>query len=207
MKCVEKRGKSVEEAVELALTELGVSDEDVEVEVLEEATKGLFGLLGTKGARVKVTLKMTRAEAAERFLEDVLSAIGLDASISSTVEGEYVFFDIEGEDLGTLIGRRGQTLSALQYLTNLASAKGTIGHERVVIDVEGYRKRREETLRALARRVADRVRRTGQSVSLEPMNAQERRVIHTALQSDDYVATRSEGEDPYRKVIVHRKKH
>lgn len=206
MKFVEKRGKTVEEAVELALAELGAEEDDVNIEVIEEATKGLFGLLGTKGVKVRVSMKESRAVAAERFLRDVVEAIGLEASIVTTVEDDYAFIEMTGEELGLLIGRRGQTLSALQYLANLASAKGTIGRERVVIDIEGYRKRREQTLGALAKRVADRVRRTGHSVMLEPMNAQERRVIHTALQGDRYVATRSEGEDPYRKVVIYPRK-
>lgn len=202
MTVVEKRGKNVEEATALALEELGATEDQVVIEVLDEPSKGLLGLIGNKGARVRVTLKESRVAAAERFLIDVTDAMGLEAEVSSTVEEGYAFVDLEGKDLGSLIGRHGQTLNALQYLANLASARGTTGMERIVLDVGGYRRRREETLRLLADRVADKVRRTGQSVSLEPMTAQERRVVHTALQDSPYVTTKSEGEDPYRRVVV-----
>ena len=202
MKVVEKRGKNVEEAIALALEELGVSEEHVSVEILEEASKGLLGFIGSKGAKVQVTLKESRPEAAERFLREVMEAMGLETEIASKVEEGYAFIDLEGPDLGALIGRRGQTLSALQYLANLASARGTIGTERIVLDVGGYRRRREQTLQALAERLAERVRRTGQNVSLEPMSAQERRVVHTALQGNTYVTTESEGEEPYRRVVI-----
>lgn len=207
MKSVEKRGKSIEEAVAMALLELGAKEADVTIEILEEPSKGLLGFIGSKGARVKVSLKETRPEAAERFLREVTEAMGVHASrISTEVQDGYAFINLEGKDLGILIGRRGQTLNALQYLVNLAAAKGTVGNERIVLDVGGYRKRREESLRILARRIAEKVRRTGRNIALEPMSAQERRIIHTALHGHPYVTTRSEGEEPYRKVVIISKK-
>lgn len=202
MKAVEKKGKSVEEAISLALEELGASEEDVSIEVLEESQKGLLGFIGSKDARVRVTLRESRVEAAERFLREVMDVMGLDTDIETNVDGEYAFIDLEGKDLGALIGRHGQTLSSLQYLVNLASGRGTTGDERIVLDVGGYRRRREQTLTVLANRLAERVRRTGHSVALEPMSAQERRVVHTALQGNPYVTTKSEGEEPYRKVVI-----
>jgi spoIIIJ-associated protein len=205
MKSVEKRGKSVEEAVSLALEELGKTEDEVDIEILEEAKQGLFGLLGQKGALVKVSEKASRADAAERFLAEVLSAMQLEGSFETTTEEGYIFINILGDDLGSLIGRRGQTLNSLQYLSNLAVTRHSAGQERIVLDVEGYRRRREETLKTLALRLADKVKRTGQPVMLEPMSAQERRVVHTALQDSQYVMTKSEGEDPYRKVVIIRK--
>jgi spoIIIJ-associated protein len=206
MRFVEKRGRSVEEAVALGLEELGAGQEDVNIEILEEASKGLFGILGLKGARVKITLKETRAEVAERFVSEVVSAMGFESTHESKIEEGYLFINVRGRDLGSLIGRRGQTLNALQYLVNLAAAKGTVGTERVVLDVEGYRIKREQTLRALAQRLADKVRRFGQSIMLEPMSAQERRIVHTTLQNNPYVMTKSEGEEPFRKVIIYAKR-
>lgn len=205
-KSVEKRGRSVEEAVAAALQELGVDKEHVEVEVLEEPAKGLFGLIGTRDALVRVTAKETKEKVAFRFLRDVARAIGLDVEISARRDEEYLFFDIRGDELGILIGRRGLTLDALQYLTNLAAGRASNERQRIVVDVEGYRRRREETLQRLAERLAEKVRRSGQSMELEPMSAHERRVIHLALQNSPYVTTYSEGEEPFRKVVIEAKK-
>jgi spoIIIJ-associated protein len=206
MRSLEKRGRTVEEAVAAALEELGATEAETQVEVLEEPAKGLFGILGSKDARVRVSLKESREDAAKRFLSQVLKTMGYSPDMETAVEDGYVFINVLGDDLGALIGRRGQTLSALQYLVNLAVSRSTMGDERIVLDIEGYRKRRERTLQALAHRLADRVRRTGHSVALEPMTAQERRVVHTALQDDPQVVTKSEGEEPFRKVVIHRKK-
>lgn len=204
MKQVEKRGKTVDEAVKAALKDLGVGEGEVDIEVIEEPSKALFGLLGGKEARVVVRVRTEdRAAIARRLLEDVLGTMGLDVEIAvEDREGARVF-NLEGPDLGILIGRRGQTIDALQYLVNLAANRtGEAEKVRFIIDVEGYRRRREETLQRLAERLADRVRRSGRSVVLEPMSAQERRVIHLALQQDPYVETQSEGEEPHRHVVI-----
>ena len=205
-KSVEKKGRSVEEAVAAALQELGVRADQAEVEVLEEPSRGLFGLIGSRDAQVRVTVKETKEEVARRLLQDVAGAVGLDVTITTRREEDYLFFDVRGDELGILIGRRGQTLDALQYLTNLAAGRASSERQRVVVDVEGYRRRREETLQRLAERLAEKVRRSGQSVELEPMSAHERRVIHLALQDSPYVTTYSEGEEPYRKVVIEVKK-
>lgn len=203
MKQVEKRGKTVDEAVKAALKELGVGQDEVDIEVLEEAAKGLFGLIGTKEARVVVRLREDRRQVARRLIKDVLAAMSLEVTIGTEEREGATVFNLEGPDLGILIGRRGQTVDALQYLVNLAANRiGEGERARIIIDVEGYRRRREETLQRLAERLAERVRRSGQSVVLEPMSAQERRVIHLALQDNQYVGTQSEGEEPQRHVVI-----
>jgi spoIIIJ-associated protein len=206
MKTVEKSARTVDEAVALALEELGVPSDRVRVEVLEEAKGGFLGLIGGKHAVVRVTLKENRPEKAEEYFRTVCRAIGVDVLVAVREEGEYIHVDVTGPEAGILIGHHGQTLEALQYLANLAVARMSDEGGRVLLDVEGYRKRREETLTRLANRVADRVKRTGETVTLEPMSAQERRVIHLALQDDPEVTTSSEGEEPFRRVVIQPKR-
>ena len=202
MKAVEKKGRTVDEAVAAALTELGAVQEEVVIEVLEEPNKGFFGLIGGKGALVRVTRRERKEDLVRRVLGEIAEALGLQVQIEGRADEESVVLNLRGPDLGVLIGRRGQTLDALQYLVNLAGSKNSVGRERIILDVEGYRQRRAETLERLAARLADRVRRTGESVALEPMSAHERRVIHLALQENPYVTTHSEGEEPFRKVVI-----
>jgi spoIIIJ-associated protein len=227
MTSVEKTGKTVDEAVEAAIAELGVSREQIEYEVLEGPSKGLFGFLGGKPARVRVGLidsqgaapqeKKERAslaakqgtdpvEAAKAFLTSVFKAMKLNVKIEKLTGIEQVTLNLRGEDLGILIGKHGQTLDALQYLTNLAAHRDCEERVRIIIDVEDYRKRREETLVRLAQRLADRVKLRGEKVVLEPMSPHERKIIHTALQDDLRVTTFSEGEEPFRKVVIALKK-
>lgn len=205
---VEKTGKTIEDALKAALEELGVEEDRVEVEVIDVPSKGFFGFIGTRPAKIKVSVKKrTPLEIALTFLNDIFSAMHIDVKIEQTKREENYIFNLQGEDLGILIGKHGQTMDALQYLTNLAANKSM--HEdkiRIVIDVENYRKRREETLCRLASRLADRVRRSGEKVILEPMARHERKIIHTALQDDRRVLTYSDGEEPYRKVIIALKK-
>lgn len=203
MKFSEKTGKSVEDAIEACLAELGVERERVEIQVLEQPTKkGPFGLLGTRPAKVRVSYEDLPGDLACDFLKNVCSSMGVTADFKQTLRGQHWLIDISGAELGILIGRRGDTLEALQYLTNLAVSKQLSEKVRVVIDVEGYRQRREETLVRLAKRLSDKVKRTGNRVVLEPMNPHERRIIHTALQDDLRISTFSEGEDPNRKVVI-----
>lgn len=203
MKELERRGKTVDEAVKAAAAELGVRPEDLEVVVLDEPAKGLFGLIGAKEARVLVRTREDRREVARRLIEEVVGRMGIEVEVDVEEREGATVFNLEGPDLGILIGRRGQTLDAFQYLVNMAANRSGSGEKiRVIVDVEGYRRRREETLRRLANRLAERVRRSGTSVVLEPMSAQERRVIHLALQDNPYVGTQSEGEDPQRHVVI-----
>lgn len=233
MNTVEKVGKTVDEAIEAAVAELGVSREQIEYEVLEEPSKGLFGFLGGKPARVRVTVKTAPAkdaapqkerpvraekearpilpdnetvEAARQFLLQVFKAMKLDVKIEKMTHEDHVTLNLRGEDLGILIGKHGQTLDALQYLTSLAAHRDAEDRIRIVLDVEDYRKRREETLARLALRIADQVKSRGDKVVLEPMSPHERKVIHMTLQDDPKVATFSEGEEPFRRVVVSLKK-
>ncbi|MBE3580398.1 MAG: protein jag [Thermoanaerobacteraceae bacterium] len=202
MKEVEMAGKSVEEAVEAALRVLGAGREEVQVEVLEEGSKGLFGFLGSRQARVRVILPDNPEKLIKEFLEGVLKAMAVQAGIEVRRREEYFLVSFHGRDLGVLIGRRGETLNALQYLTNLAVNRALRDKVKVVLDAEGYRKRREQALVRLAKRLSERVKRTGNRIVLEPMTPQDRRVIHTALQNDSQVVTFSEGEEPNRKVVI-----
>jgi len=202
MKSIEIAAKTVESAVETALKELQVSREDVDVEVLEEPSKGLFGLLGSKLAKVRVTVKKSPQDIAIEFLTDVLEKMGVKTAIEGKMENGYLNLAIKGSNLGLLIGRRGETLDALQYLTNLVVNRKSEKKVHIILDVEGYRKRREETLTRLARRLAEKVKKSGRKIMLEPMNPHERRIIHTALQNNADVTTYSEGDEPYRKVII-----
>jgi spoIIIJ-associated protein len=242
MQALEKRGRTVEEAVRMALSELGVEREAVDVEVLEEGSKGIFGLLAREArvlvkthdamatapkatAKVAAETAMTpdavesaalaagdggqaAGERAVKLLADISRAMGLTVNCEVKTDDEAIRIDVSGPEVGNLIGRRGQTLDALQYLVSLAAYRSDESGERrrVIVDVEGYRRRREETLRRLAVQLADRARRSGRDVMLEPMSAQERRIIHLELQDSPYVTTRSIGEEPYRKVVISAKR-
>lgn len=202
MKVLEKTGKTVDEAVAEALRELGADRSQVEVEVLDEGSKGLLGLLGGRAARVRVTFAQNAVEEGKRFLEELMHSAGLKGEVGRTERGEMAVLEVTGDDLGALIGRRGQALDSLQYLVNVAANRHCTEKQRVVVDVEGYRLRREETLRRLALRMADKVKREHRKTILEPMTPQERRVIHATLQDVSDVFTYSEGEDPFRRVVI-----
>lgn len=287
----EKWGKDVEDAVRLALQDLKLNRDQVEVIVLEEPTKGFFGL-GSKLAKVrvqkkeqietpvkvenrpaKVKVKKEQASPAQKdpvaavsevksatankseryvpetekqrekpkkqksskkdsketrksefvirerpsdlieteeapaleFLRDITNRMGLNVTVKAYLNDSCVFFDISGPDSGTIIGKRGQTLDSIQYLTSLVANKDKEKYLRIIVDAENYRSKREHTLEQLANRLGDKVQKSGKSVKLEPMNPYERKVIHATLQRNPAVTTRSEGEEPYRRVIVERK--
>lgn len=199
---VEKSAKTVKEAIDLALVELNASEDSVEIEVLEEGTKGIFGLIGNKLARVKVTIKEASGEKAKKFLLDIFSKMNVTADVLVEEDDDSILLKIQGDDIGIIIGRRGETLDALQYLVSLVVNKSKEGYKRLVIDIENYRQKREETLVKLANRLADRVIKYKKNITLEPMNPYERRVIHSTLQNHRYVETFSVGEEPNRKVII-----
>ncbi|HHY37602.1 MAG TPA: protein jag [Clostridia bacterium] len=202
MRSVEAKGRTIDEAISNALTLLGVPRERVAIEILEEPSRGIFGMLGAREGRIRATVKENKEEFVHDFLGRVFKAMDLEVKMHSRTENGCICFDIEGPNLGVLIGRRGQTLDALQYIVNLAAGKATGEGGRITLDVEGYRKRRNEALVRLAKRMAEKAKRTGQRVVMEPMGAGERRVIHLALQNDPDVSTRSEGNEPYRRVII-----
>ena len=272
MDYAEKWGKDEEEAIKLALIDLKLSREEVDVIVLEESSKGFFGI-GSKLAKVRVQKKAVLEETVEKakevenetpiaivqsesskestkkefvkkerkehkevkeakaapkkveviesireekpadlvsvetspaldFLKDVTTKMGIDVTVTAAENENSIYIDINGKDSGTVIGKRGQTLDALQYLTRLVVNKDDEKYKRVVVDAENYRAKREKTLQQLANRLADKVVKTRRSVRLEPMNPYERKIIHATLQNNPKITTKSEGEEPYRRVII-----
>ena len=208
MEFVEFKAKTKDEALTNASLEFGCPIESIEYEVLSEASKGFIGI-GAKPCIIKARKKKTFVDEIEEYIASMLDAMGIAAKINidyDDIEGE-MNIDLEGSDMGILIGKRGQTLDALQYLIRLAVNKKSESYIKVKLDTENYRARRKETLENLAKNIAFKVKRTKRSFALEPMNPYERRIIHSTLQNDKYVATKSEGEEPYRKVIVYLKKY
>ncbi|HOA91615.1 MAG: RNA-binding cell elongation regulator Jag/EloR [Bacillota bacterium] len=205
---VEQTAKTVDEAIEIVLSQYNVTRDDIKVTVVDEGKKGFLGI-GTKEAKIIVEIKEESEKKQERALEFVKSVVekmGLNAEIDIKEEDGTLFVNIESPDVGVVIGRRGETLDSLQYLTGLVVNKDSAQWTRVILDASGYRKRREESLVDLAKKKAQRVKHTKRKLSLEPMNPQERRIIHTALQDDPQVTTFSEGEEPYRRVVIALKK-
>ena len=257
MDFIEKTAKTVEEAKQAALAELGVREDEADIEIIEEASKGFLGLIGGHDAKVRVTVRKNGSdqisagtdempmpeiietsrqvgdlvkkqsreenaheerprprmvseeeaavplERAEKFLRQIFESMHLEVSIEKVRGEEAYVLNFTGEDLGILIGKHGQTLDSLQYLVNLAANHGlTENRVHIILDVEHYRDRREETLRRLAARLADKAIRTRQRIMLEPMNRHERKIIHMALQENRRVSTYSSGDEPYRKVVI-----
>ena len=203
MKIVEKSGKTIDVAVNAALAELGVEKDRVEIEVVIEGKRGFLGL-GSENAVVRVKLEETPLSKGMDYLEDVIKKLGVEAEIKGEYEDETVFLEIIGDssEVGRIIGRRGDTLDALQYLTSLDVNKNEEEYIRVTVDTENYRKKREETLIKLAKRMASVVSKTRKSINLEPMNPNERRIIHSALQNYNNITTYSSGNEPNRYVVV-----
>ncbi|NLU50559.1 MAG: protein jag [Syntrophomonadaceae bacterium] len=203
MEFVEKRGKSVDEAIKAALDELGVEFEDVEVEVLEEPSKGILGVLGKKSALVRVSVREKPEEKIKETLVAILDSMKLEYRIEKVeYEQGMVRINIVGNDMGLLIGRKGETLNSLQFLLGLIANRGREDKIRVVLDVEDYRLKREESLRSLAIKLSNKVKQTRKSVVMRPMSPQERRIVHTVLQNDPNIVTFSQGEEPNRKVVI-----
>lgn len=207
MKTIEITGKTVEEALRNALRQLNTTEDKVEFTVIDEGSKGFFNLIGTKPARISVTVKRDRIDEAKKFLNDVLNQMNVKAEISIEETNDSVKINLSGQKMGSIIGYRGETLDSLQYLTSLVVNKVKEDkYKRVVLDTENYRQKREETLKRLANKIAYKVRKSGRPLKLEPMNPYERRVIHSELQKNNFVKTLSEGEEPYRRVVVELKK-
>ncbi len=207
MEYIEVTAKNVDDAITEALIQLGTTSDQIEYEVIEKGSSGFLGF-NSKPAKIKVRRKFTIQDKVNDFLQKVFKAMDLEVEVIITETEDESVLDVElkGDDMGVLIGKRGQTLDSLQYLTNLAINKNSDTYVKVKLDTENYRKRRKETLENLARNIAYKVKRTKRTISLEPMNPFERRVIHSALQKDRYVTTHSEGEEPYRHVVVSLKK-
>lgn len=207
MKVIEITGKTVEEAIENALLELKVERDKVEIEVLDSGNKGFLNFIGVRPAKIKVKVKRDYIKEANIFLINILQCMKVEAEIKIKENNNVIKIYLTGPDMGILIGYRGETLDAIQYLISLVINKDhDIEYKRVILDTENYRLKREETLKRLARKMAEKVRKTGRTVKLEPMNPYERRIIHSSLQSDFYVNTYSEGQEPFRRVVVDLKK-
>ena len=224
---IEATGKTIEEAIESGLKELGKDISEVETEVLVQPSSGILGF-GKKEAKVRLTVIEKQVEEvsvevkpvesdegenrndaeevaadAKEFLNTILEKMGISAVIEKMIKADRITLHIHGDDLGVLIGKHGQTLDALQYIINLKANKGKENRFFIMLDVENYRARREETLKNLAHRLASRVKRNRNKVVLEPMNGFERKIIHVALQDTEHVRTESEGQDPYRHVVIY----
>lgn len=207
MKSIEIEGKTVEEALNKALLELKTDEHMVDVDVLEQGSKGLFNVIGVKPAKVRVSLKYNYIEEARNFLANILKAMKIDAEINIEEDDDTLHINLNGKNIGLLIGYRGETLDSIQYLVSLVVNKvHELPHKRVILDTENYRSKREETLKGVAVKTANRVIKTKKSFKLEPMNPYERRIIHSALQANAFVITHSEGEEPFRRVVIELKK-
>ena len=204
---LELRSKSKEEALNKALTELNVSQQDLEVEVLEQPVKGFLGFLGSKEGLYKFTVIEKETDIAKEFVQTILKNANVDANVSVAQENNLIKVDIVGKDAACLIGRRGETLDSIQFLTGLALNKiNKDSHMRVLVDIENYRSKREESLMRYANKVAREVAKTKKTKRLDYMNPYERRIMHSALQNDKYVTTYSEGTDPYRRLVIEYKR-
>lgn len=210
MEFIEVTAKTVNDAITEACQKLSIPSIKLEYEVLEEGSTGFLGF-NAKPAKIKARIKeeeKTVDMVAKDFLSEVFKAMNLPVVVNIKYDDieRILDIDLSGEDMGVLIGKRGQTLDSIQYLTSLVVNKGKEDYIRVKLDTENYRQRRKATLENLAKNISFKVKRTKRPVSLEPMNPYERRIIHSALQNDRYVTTHSEGEEPFRRVVVTLKK-
>ena len=195
--------KTADEALTNAIIQMGTTSDQVEYEVVEEEKNGILGLF-SKPAVIRVRKKEDTIDRVYNFLDKTFKAMNLvvEIEIDYNEEEKLINIELKGDEMGMLIGKRGQTLDSLQYLTSLIANKKSEEYIKIKIDTENYRQRRKETIENLARNVASKVKKTGRPAFLEPMNPYERRIIHAELQGDKYVDTHSEGEEPHRKVVV-----
>lgn len=224
MKSVETDGKTIEEAIAKACEKLNAPREDLEIDILANGSAGFLGLVGARRAQIRATLKKgasvspqrevagrsslthpsddSAAEHGRKTLEDLLRLLELNASIDLQEESEHILLNIKGDGSGLLIGRKGQTLDALEYLVNKIVQKDAPGRKRIIVDTENYRSRREESLIQLAQRLGERAKKLGRPVTISPMSAHDRRIIHLALQNDQTLQTRSTGGGLYRRLVI-----
>jgi spoIIIJ-associated protein len=202
VKQVTATGQNVNEAVESALAQLNTTKDRTEILIIDEGKRGIFGIFGSRPATVKVTVKADPIEEAKNFLVNVSEQMGVSVKVDITKDGKNVLFNLSGEKIALLIGKRGQTLNSLQYLTQLVINRFHEQYLNVTVDAENYRKRRNDTLIQLAGRLAIKAVKTGQNVALEPMPSYERKVIHTALVDNKKVKTFSDGSEPHRHIVI-----
>ena len=208
MKSIVKIAKTVEEAINIGLSELGVERSDVEIEVIEEPVKRLFGLMGTTNAKVKLEVINNPVTVAENFVKSLFEKMNIQGSFNIDRRNNELYInivDINSSDKGMIIGKRGNTLDSIQYLLSLVVNKSSDKYIRITLDTGDYRQKREDTLIDLAKKMAIKCKKSKRPVKLEPMNPYERRIIHSALQNDSGVKTYSEGEDPYRRIVIENK--
>lgn len=204
MDYIEVTGKTVDDAITNALIQLETTSDQIEYEVIEKGSNGFLGLIGKQDAVIKVRKKSNLLDDTYEFLNKMFAAMNMEvkSEIDYNEENRTMNIDFSGDEMGTLIGKRGQTLDSLQYLISLVVNKESDAYIKVKVDTEDYRERRKQTLENLAKNLSYKVKRTRRPVTLEPMNPYERRIIHSALQNDRYVETHSEGDEPYRKVVI-----
>lgn len=202
MKQITATGPTVDEAVNSALKELNTTKEEIQIEVVDEGKKGIFGIFGAKPAIVKVTIVKNPIEEGKKFLQSIGEKMGTSVEIEVVSEGKFVEYRLNGDKIAMIIGKRGQTLNSIQYLTQLVVNRYSNQYINVVVDAQDYRKTREKILIQLAERLADKAVRTGQKVALEPMPSYERKIIHTALAQNNKVKTFSNGNDPLRHLVI-----
>lgn len=204
---IEIRSKSKEDAISQAIEELKVSEKDLKIEIVQEPTKGFLGFIGAKEGLYRFKVIKTESDIAKEFVENILKNSNVEAKVNVTQDNNLIKVDIEGKEAACLIGRRGETLDSIQFLTGLALNKiNKDSHMRVLVDIENYRSKREESLIRYANKAAREVARTKKIKKLDYMNPYERRIIHSALQNDKYVTTYSEGTDPYRRLVIEYKR-
>ena len=199
---VERVGKTIEDAIADALKILNAKQDEVDINIIDPGAKGFLGLIGSKPARVSVSRKLGPVETVEKFLDEVTKAMGIAVQVDINRKEKHLYVNLIGKNMGILIGKRGQTLDSLQYLTNLVVNRCGIPEFSVILDTENYRKRRRETLEGLAISLARKVKSTKKNVVLEPMSRYERHIIHTVLQRDPHIRTYSDGNEPYRNVVI-----
>lgn len=195
-------GRTIEQAVANALDILNVPQSQVTIEVLQKPENGLLGIFGRKEAIVKVTKIPTRVDKAAEFLNRLFEAMKLDCKVDVSEDDDFIRINLTGDTMGIIIGRRGQTLDAIQYLTSLVVNDGKESYKRVIVDTENYRQKRQKTLEDLADKMARKAVRFHKRIYLEPMNPAERRIIHARLQDNDEVTTYSIGKEPYRHIVI-----
>jgi spoIIIJ-associated protein len=209
MSSIEIEAKTTEEAIKKACEHLNVSEQDLDIEVLESRAAGIFGLVGNKKARIKVTIKTDNSMAvAQQTLERIISLMSLDSKVSASKKDDDIVLNIEGNNAGILIGYKGRTLDALEFIVNKAVNKAAQNKVRVILDSENYKQRREDSLRSRALKLGEQAKRTGKTVTINAINPHDRRIIHLTLKGDPQVQTRSDGEGLLKKVhiIPNRKK-
>lgn len=203
MKSLRMKGKTVDQAIFNGLKEMQMSIDEVEIEIIQEGNKGFLGI--GKSAVVELREKQGLGREVEDFLNGLFQKMHIGAKCTASEESDYIKANITGDSSGILIGRRGETLDAIQYLASLVVNKDREDYKKIMVDTENYRQKREETLVRLANRLAAKVEKTGKKVSLEPMNPYERRILHATLQSNPKVETYSEGEEPFRRIVIKKK--